>query len=82
MGEITAEEKGVVFTVSYDEKGNIVNVKPAPGYKIVSERSFPSEIERTTILHANTTIIQHTSSSPDCWWIIDLITGKLTKVCR
>lgn len=79
------QKEEVIFTIAYDKAGSIVEVTPASGYTIVEQGSFspqhPYSLKETRLLQSNTTIILHTSSSPDCWWIIDPATGTMRRVC-
>jgi hypothetical protein len=72
----------VVFTISYNRSGNIVEVMPAQGLRITQQSKPPYPVEGTTVLEVDTTIIVRIASSPDCWWITDTVTGEMTKVCE
>jgi len=75
-------DEAVVFTISYNKSGNIIEVMPAQGLRITERGKPPFPIAETTVLGSDTTLIVHTSSSPDCWWITDIVTGEMTKVCE
>ena len=81
-----AQER-IMFTISYDTSGNIVDIRAAEGFeKKVDGVPFPFEIEikqptKITAHRPNATFIQRSSLSPDCTTIVDMVTGKLTKIC-
>jgi hypothetical protein len=75
-----------VFSVVYDESGNVLDVRAEPGFNVVRKkvcfsRQQPYPTPATNLLESNSTIIIRKSSSPDCWWIVDPILGELTEVC-
>jgi len=80
------EKNEIVFTVAYNESGNIVEVRAPAEYKVTGPIAFspqePYSIPATYLLHANSTIVVHVMSNPNWWYIIDPATGQLTMVCE